>query len=491
MDSETEGSSEAGGSEGSSSPPAAPVSAVPAAAAGAAVLVVLASLLTSAWLPVQGTRILVPVLLCSMNLCFAVAFVSFWSQAHGLVGPDGILPIGSKGLPLLQTLRKAAATEGLHRRVALDLLTAVLRFGQPRPGLRLCGLGLLLAVLAAAMVSFETTRSVGALLLLLQCLIYRALFYAGSDFMALQWDTLLHEAGLWSALLALQPELPLAALRLLAAKLFLQAAACKLIAEEPTWRQLRALDYHFQSQPLPTLLGLVVHRLCCPCISKLGCGFVLAAELCAPLLSFGVHRYCRLAAFSLCAVLMLAIGLTGNYGFFNLLSTVVALSFLGDDVFAWTSRTVRELVEGQDDLVNITNVSFGPFGGDEALSDPGGVNETLKDLAGELLSELEGVPFNEEPLILQICETAFMTLLALLVGCYALENVVVLMDGFSRPSADAPEAPGWQRWLRGMRLLRQVGACGSYGLFGHVEKKRLELVISQQKQGQWQELRHR
>ena len=106
--------------------------------------------------------------------------------------------------------------------------------------------------------------------------------------MTLQWDALLVEMGFWCAWLVLHPW-ALLALRLLALKLYLQSAACKLLSEDPIWRRLEALDYHFETQPLPTPLGSALHHFLryCPCLSKAACALVMALELLAPLLSFG------------------------------------------------------------------------------------------------------------------------------------------------------------------------------------------------------------
>ncbi|CAL1170442.1 unnamed protein product [Cladocopium goreaui] len=46
-----------------------------------------------------------------LSLCFAMAFLSFWWQADGLVGPKGIFPIADQGMPKVQAVEKVRSTD--------------------------------------------------------------------------------------------------------------------------------------------------------------------------------------------------------------------------------------------------------------------------------------------------------------------------------------------------------------------------------------------
>ncbi|MBT6145199.1 MAG: hypothetical protein HOH74_07205, partial [Gemmatimonadetes bacterium] len=75
-----------------------------------------------------------------LALVYAVAFISFWRQAHGLIGPDGILPAG-------QYL--ASAADHLGTLDAVRLLPTVLWAGTGDTALHvLCGSGTMAALLA-------------------------------------------------------------------------------------------------------------------------------------------------------------------------------------------------------------------------------------------------------------------------------------------------------------------------------------------------------
>jgi hypothetical protein len=82
------------------------------------------------------------------------------------------------------------------------------------------------------------------------------------------------------------------------------------------------------TQPLPTPLGWYAHHLPMP-IQRLSTAVALGTELCVPFFGFGPRRL-RLAGFSALTGLQAIIAATGNYGFFNLLSVVLALWFLDD-----------------------------------------------------------------------------------------------------------------------------------------------------------------
>ncbi len=93
----------------------------------------------------------------------------------------------------------------------------------------------------------------------------------GGPFLSFQWDALLSEIGVL-ALLAVpigwrRPE-PLVLVALgrwlllwLLVRLFVGSGFVKLAAGDSSWRDLTALHYHFETQPLPTLLGYYAHAL--------------------------------------------------------------------------------------------------------------------------------------------------------------------------------------------------------------------------------------
>ena len=92
------------------------------------------------------------------------------------------------------------------------------------------------------------------------------------------------------------------------------------------------MTYHYQTQPLPHVLSWHAHGL--PVwVHRLSAAATLVLELPVPLLIFcgGIGR---LSAFLATAGLMVLIVATGNYGCFNWLTLVLAVSLLSDEQLA-------------------------------------------------------------------------------------------------------------------------------------------------------------
>lgn len=173
--------------------------------------------------------------------------------------------------------------------------------------------------------------------------------------MSFQWDILLLEAGtILSMMVPLLPYLPsyhkslvLYLNRFLLFKLVFMSGVVKLQARCDTWWNLTALDWHFQSQCIPTPLSQYMHffpkwllRLSTVSTYIFLIGFGLLA-----LLPF---RTTSIMAFYLLNFLQLLILSTGNYNWFNLHTMVLAISLLDDDHLEWLSSLISRMPEKKD-----------------------------------------------------------------------------------------------------------------------------------------------
>ena len=261
-----------------------------------------------------------------VGLVYVIAFGSLAVQVAGLIGPNGLQPAGSY-------LEWAHSSYG---RSAYPLLPTVFWLGAGDIALRLAAwVGVLLGLLVLAGVASRAALA-GAWLL------YLSLSVAGQDFLSFQWDALLLETGVLAALWAPpgwrpRRELPAPSplvrwlLVFLLFKLMFLSGATKLLSGDPTWRQLAALDYHFETQPLPTWFGWYAHQLPSS-LHRLQTAIMFAIELGAPWLLLVPDRLRRVRFAGLAALIMLQAGiaLTGNYGFFNLLAVVLCVPALDD-----------------------------------------------------------------------------------------------------------------------------------------------------------------
>jgi len=104
----------------------------------------------------------------------------------------------------------------------------------------------------------------------------------------------------------------------------------KLVSQDPTWAGFTALNYYFETQPLPHLGAWYAHQLP-DWLLRAGVGLVFFVELVVPFMMLLPRRY-RLFAALATVFVQLLIMLTSNHNFFNLLTIVLCL-FLVDDAF--------------------------------------------------------------------------------------------------------------------------------------------------------------
>src|SRR2546427_5011329 len=261
-----------------------------------------------------------------LGLIYFAAFVSLGTQINGLVGSRGILPAhgfllakqnwGPTRFLQIPTLGWWSASDGF------------LQF--------LCWGGAALALLLIAGVA-----PIPVLIALWA--FYLSLFSVCRIFLGYQWDILLLETGFLAIFIApfdllpgfpptaMPPRVILWLLWWLAFRLMFSSGFVKLRSGDGNWRNLTALSYHYETQPLPTSTAWYLRQL--PgWFHKLSAVVMFGIELVAPVFVFMPPpiRYISGAAF---VFLMLLIMATGNYCFFNLLG--IALSILLFDDACW------------------------------------------------------------------------------------------------------------------------------------------------------------
>ena len=266
---------------------------------------------------------------------YFVAFVSLWVQILGLVGRQGILPAHD----YLEAIR---AHYGAIRYWFLPTLG----------WLNSSDAALQALCAAGALVSLLLIVGIAPVASLFGCwALYLSLTTVGQEFLWFQWDGLLLETGFLALFLAPwrwrsrpggdppPPRLALAMLRWLLFRLMFSSAVAKLASGDATWRDLTALQYHYQTQCLPPWIAWYAHQL--PAwFQRLSAALMFVIEGLVPFLIVAPRRIRFAAAASLVGFQVL-IGLTGNYGFFNLLASALCLLLLDDGVWPWRWRAAR------------------------------------------------------------------------------------------------------------------------------------------------------
>jgi hypothetical protein len=109
----------------------------------------------------------------------------------------------------------------------------------------------------------------------------------------------------------------------------------KLTSGDDCWWNLTALDYHYWSQPLPTVFGWWADKSP-EWFKHFSVAFCLGIEIIVPFFIWAPRRP-RLIAAGLMIFLQFAIAITGNYCFFNLLTIALCLLLI-DDAAVGTDR---------------------------------------------------------------------------------------------------------------------------------------------------------
>ena len=251
-------------------------------------------------------------------LVYGIAFLSLWVQIDGLIGSNGIMPSAD----FLVAAHQNLGSDAYHR------LPTLLWINSSDAAMHVvCMVGMVASILAILGVASAVCTA-----LLWVC--YLSLFSVSGDFLAFQWDILLLETGflaiLWAPIRRFGglSIFVLWLIRWLMFRLMFSSGMVKLLSGDPSWRDLSALVYHYETQPLPTWIGWYVHQLpeLMLNISVVG---MLAIELVVPFLILA-PRIPRLSCCGIMALLQLGIAVTGNYGFFNLLTLALCIPLLDD-----------------------------------------------------------------------------------------------------------------------------------------------------------------
>ncbi len=273
----------------------------------------------------------------TLGLVYLIAFISVWAQVDGLMGERGLLPAGE----MLSMLRGAhsAGTAPFMQFPTLCWWNASSTMLHA-----LCFAG----VIGGALLAWGLVP-VPALLVCFGC--YLSLTTPGVFFFGYQWDILLLETGFVALFLApwqwkLRPggDAPVSNIGIFLAKallfkLMFMSGVVKLTSGDRSWLDLTALDFHYWTQPLPTVFAWFADQS----PEWLKKGLVAAAltiEVVAPMFIWAPRRP-RLVAAWLLIGLQGAIALTGNYCFFNLLT--IALCLLLFDDRSWAPARSREV----------------------------------------------------------------------------------------------------------------------------------------------------
>lgn len=276
-----------------------------------------------------------------LGFIYLSAFASLAVQIKGLVGEDGILPLG---------LYLGRAQEHFGDAAFYNLPNL---FWISHADLFLVGSCIAGIVFSLLLICNIFARSSLVILFVL----WLSLFYAGQTFLQFQWDLLLIECGFLAIFLSTRSTLIVWLYRWLAFRFMFLGGLVKIVSGDPAWDNLTALTYHFETQPLPTALAWYAHNMPETLLMFMTAA-TLFIELLLPFFIFLTRNFRFVAAFGF-ILLQTGIILTGNYNFFNLLTLAFCLFLFDDAALRWLfPEKLKSRITGKDLSRPVTRLGF-------------------------------------------------------------------------------------------------------------------------------------
>jgi len=250
-----------------------------------------------------------------LSLVYFAAFLSLAVQISGLVGPTGILPFQD----ILDHFYQQ------HGISAWWMMPNLFWFSSSNLALHS------VTILGCVFSVFLFLGRWQRLSLITLFILYLSLYHAGQIFLNFQWDTLLLECGFLAIFLVGGPtRLLIFLFHFLLFRLRFMSGVSKLASDDPSWANFKALNYYFETQPLPHIGSWYFHQLP-EWILRTGTGFTFFTELIIPLFIFLPRKF-RLFAASVTIFMQLLIIATSNHNFINLLTILLCLFLMDDKV---------------------------------------------------------------------------------------------------------------------------------------------------------------
>ncbi|CDR33478.1 lipase maturation factor family protein [Criblamydia sequanensis] len=250
-----------------------------------------------------------------LGLIYFIAISGLFIQFRGLIGQKGILPLDEFKTLLFNRIGKKA-----YRKIPM-----LFWFGKGDAFMgAVFGVGLLASLLL--FLGFAKP-----LMILILYGVYISIIYAGQDFLGFGWELFLIEItthAFFLSLTTLPNPLVFISFNFLIFRFHFEAGTVKFESRDPNWRNLTALSYHYQTQPIANATAWYAHKL--PLFfQKLSCLFMFAAELIVP---FGIffNEPIRLITFFILASLQWFIWLTGNFSYLNYLTLTVLVVLISN-----------------------------------------------------------------------------------------------------------------------------------------------------------------
>lgn len=265
------------------------------------------------------------VIMRGVALIYFVAFLSTFNQFPTLVGERGLLPVQR-----FVERTRPKDFPGLFRLKWFPYSDRKLRI--------LCLLGMVLAVSVVAGLPQLGPGWLTIPVFLAMWSFYLSIVNLGQRFYSFGWETMLLEAGFVVGFLGSHsvapPLLILLFLRWLMFRLEFGAGMIKMRGD-PSWRNLTAMNYHHQTQPMPNPVSRWAHRK----PEWWHKGETLGSHVVQLLMPWLLFLPQPIASIAACAIILsqLILVVTGNYAWLNWLTIILAFSGISDSFLRWVT----------------------------------------------------------------------------------------------------------------------------------------------------------
>ena len=250
-----------------------------------------------------------------MAALYVIAFIAVLHQFKPLLGERGLMPVRA----FLQQVSFRKAPTLFWWYYSDRLLVAVAWVGVIISGCAIFGLT----------ESGPIWLSVGAWLLL--WVLYLSIVNVGQSFFAFGWESMLLEAGFFTAFLGTTRTwpsiLPILILRWMLFRTEVGAGLIKL-RHDSCWRDLTCLFYHYETQPLPNPLSWYFHRIPKP-LHRFAALFSHFVQVVVPFGLFAPQPIAWIAG-ALIIFHQFWLIISGNYSWLNWLTVILGFSAFSD-----------------------------------------------------------------------------------------------------------------------------------------------------------------
>ncbi|WP_199425142.1 lipase maturation factor family protein [Actinotalea solisilvae] len=272
------------------------------------------------WFDAEGWTVARTVAQRGVAAVYVVAFVAVLRQFRPLLGEHGLLPVPA----FVARVPWRSAPSLFHRRYSDRLLVVV------------GWTGLVLALSVVVGLPQQGPPWVPLLVFLALFGLYLSVVNVGQVFYGFGWESLLLEAGFLCAFLGSDRVAPpvtvLALLWWLVLRLELGAGLIKWRGDR-AWRDLTALYYHHETQPMPNPLSRWFHLLPRP-LHRVEVAANHVTQLLVPFLLLAPGPVASAGA-AIMVVTQAWLVLSGNFAWLNGLTMVLAFSAVDDASLAW------------------------------------------------------------------------------------------------------------------------------------------------------------